>query len=147
MKLGRLRHTARTVRYGFGYSLYTGEEGGIRMEERVFTDDTAAVRYALITLENAGDTAEEMRLFFGAELTLGEREHRHAIHTRRTERGMLARSLMNGEQAYMACVGADCEYGDEREALLCGAMDGGGNAAHGRHGAGLCRAESGYKHT
>ena len=28
---------------------------------------------------------------------------------------------MNGEQAYIACIGADCEYGDEREALLNGA--------------------------
>lgn len=121
IEAGPLAHTARTVRCGFGYSLYTGEEGGIRMAECVFTDDTAAVRYALITLENAGDTAAEMRLFFGAELTLGEREHRHAIHTRRTKQGILARSLMNGEQAYMACIGADCEYGDEREALLNGA--------------------------
>ena len=54
IEAGTLAHTARTVRCGFGYSLYTGEEGGIRMAECVFTDDdTAAVRYAL------GRTAKE----------------------------------------------------------------------------------------
>ncbi len=121
---GRLAHTERRVRYGFGYSQYIGTEGGIRIEKRVFADDTAAVRYALISLENCGGAAARLRLFFGAELMLGEREHRHAIETRLTPHGIAARSLISGEGAYISCIGADCEYGDDREGALNGAWSG-----------------------
>lgn len=119
---GALAHTQRTVRHGFGLTQFCGEENGIAMQLDIFVGPNEPARYALLTLENKRQTPAALRIFYGAELVLGEYENRHAVQTERIGNMLAARSLFDcGEdKAFIACIGAQCEFSDDREACLGG---------------------------
>ena len=71
MSLGRKDRGAYRVRHGFGYSVFSHEEGGLRQELRVFASSQDPVKVWELDLENVSGRELSLSLTYFVEWVLG----------------------------------------------------------------------------